>query len=159
MENPEDNKILEEIRIEFFKLAETQINGYYISLIKTYEWLCLNLTDDTKKKIFQRILRSDDYSFIEAKDENDTTGHFIVRKDGEKTLPWFSTEGFKMFCLISKSPKSKYILSHFIQCEKDYLRVLRQTEIENKTEINNLKEKIIKYESSIIKLSYERDDL
>ncbi len=151
--------ILEEIRTEFFKLAESNREGYHISLIKAYDWLELDLTEDIKQKLLKRYLRNEDYAFIEAKSEDDTNAHFIIRKDGKKHIPWFSDDGFKMLCFVCKSVKSKYIIAHFMQCEKDYLRAVKQTEKENAEELQILREKINGFDSKLMKIANERDDL
>ncbi len=154
-----DQSILNDIRTEFFKLAESNRDGFHISLIKAYEWLELDLTEDIKQKLLKRYLRSEDYAFIEAKSEEDINAHFIIRKDGKKHIPWFSDNGFKMLCLISKSSKSKYIIAHFIQCEKDYLRALRQTNEENTKELMALRERVDNFDSRLMKIADERDNL
>ncbi len=151
--------ILDEIRTYFFKLSKNNRTGFHISLYKAYEWLELDLTEDIKQKLLKRYLRSEDYAFIEAKSEEDANTHFIIRKDGKKHIPWFSSEGFKMLCLISKSVKSKYIIAHFIQCEKDYLRALKQTKEENEAELQILREKVNNFDSRLVKITNERDNL
>lgn len=153
----EDQKYLD-IRTEFFKLAEDTANGYIISLYKIYEWLELELTDDIRYKLTQRCLKGDN-GFIKAENEDDLNGHFIIRKDGKKSIPWFSCDGFKMITLLVKSDKAKYILRHFIQCEKDYLRALRQSKEENDKELENLREKCTKFDSILTKVVDERNEL
>lgn len=151
--------ILDDIRTEFFKLVETNRNGYHISLIKAYEWLELEYNDKIRNHLTARTLKSEEYAFIESKSEEDLKAHYIIRKDGKKHIPWFSDDGFKMLCMISKSSKSKYVITHFIQCEKDYLRALKQSKEENEKELKELREKVNNFESRLLKIADERDSL
>lgn len=51
------------------------------------------------------------------------------------------------------------IITHFIQCEKDYIRVLKQTTDENEKEFAEMKAKCDSFDSRITRIADERDSL
>ena len=136
-----NEQIYQEIRILFLRLAykEDEKDLFPVRFEEAYKFLRLEVSDTAKANLIKRYLNDEKHCFIRAENEQDKCAHFIIRLDGRKKIPWFSYEGFKMLCLVShRSPMSKYILKHFIQMEKDYLRVLQQSEHENKKEFETL---------------------
>lgn len=149
--------ISKEIKTEFQKLLENVDDGYIISLKALYEWLeydkfYIKYTTDSeyRKNYNSKTLR---IKLDETKSEDDTTCDFIMRKyiDEEKNidtnLPWFSVEGFKKFCMFTKSEKSKAVRKYFIAIEKAYSRALKQTKAENEKELDALEKDIKEFKS------------
>jgi hypothetical protein len=148
---------LERIRSEFFQLLDYNNDKYWISMEQAFEWLQLEYTEAKKSYYINNYLRCSNYSFVEANEGE--LGHFVVKKMGRRDVVYFTAEGFKMFCLISKSPLSKYIIKHYIECEKDYIRALQQSKSENDSERDAILLSAEKYKSKLIEAEKERDSL
>ena len=158
------DEIIQEIRIEFLSLIRESTTGYFISLEKTYSWLenpdvyTSYSTDENFRRNFRkRYLRNDKFMLDESVDESDREKDYIMRKEKNINIPWFSIEGFKTFCMVVNETKSNYIRKYFIQIEKDYMRVLEQSAEKTKMELTILNQDLIKAKSSIIKLSDTSD--
>ena len=157
MSNVETKKIINDIKIEFLSLLDKNMIGYFISLEQVYNWLenpevyVRYSTDDMFRRNFRRrFLRSDKVMLDEAKNESNLDDDFIMRKNKNIEYPWFSVDGFKTFCIAVDEDKSRYVRKYFIQIEKDYLRVLRQSKEENEKENKELKDKIAKLDSRLM---------
>jgi cell division septum initiation protein DivIVA len=155
-----DKAEIEKIRLEFLGLIEENNIGYFISLERVYNWLenpdvYTKYNNDSKfrENFNARYLRGEEYMLEKASNENDLTKDYIMRKNGNKSFPWFSTEGFKTFCMtLKKEKKSYYVRRYFIQIEKDYLRVLKQSSEETQKELDKLKEDIKKSDSQLLSI-------
>lgn len=155
-----DNKIMDDIKLEFLTLVKTNRKGYFISLKKTFHWLDLNekyeqyLSDTMARKNFKRrFLKNKKFLLDEAKNERDLECDFIMRKNENNiSFPWFSDDGFKIFCMIVNEPKSYYVRKYFIQIEKDYWRVLNQNYEETQKELILLEEQMKKKNNEFLLL-------
>lgn len=140
---------IDQIKTDFIFLIQNQkdFEGYPIAFENTCNWLDCpeiykNYITDTKfrEKFNARYLRNDQFQLEESKDTNDTGKDFIMLKNvkSKMNLPWFSVDGFKIFCMIMKTEKSFLVRKYFIQIEKDYWRVLNQDYETTKEELKNL---------------------
>lgn len=154
VEIEEDDEVtIKKIKLEFLNLLEKDIKGYYIPLEKVYTWLD-NIkiynnyanNEDFRENFRKRILRNKTYMLGESKNENDKDKDFIMRKINNISFPYFSTVGFKTFCMMVKETKSYYVRKYFIQVEEDYLRVLKQPKEETDKERKKLFADMEKFE-------------
>jgi hypothetical protein len=132
---------------------------------------------NSRKNFRKRFLRSEKFLLTEAKAEDEFGNDFIMRKKGKNDnnldlennldndpdndpdmkkkvkieFPWFSTEGFKMFCMTSGGIKANYVRKYFIQIEDDYWRVLRQSKAETELEYKKLNDEIDRHKSILNK--------
>lgn len=157
--------VIESIRVEFLGLVRKNNSGYFISLQKVYEYLenpevaeKYLLEESSRRNFRKRFLRNEKYLLSEAQNEDDLGKEYIMRKIDNISFPWFSTEGFKLFCMVSNETKSHFVRKYFIQIERDYLRALEQSDEENTSEITNLKRSIEKSDSLLLKLNDRCDE-
>jgi hypothetical protein len=127
---------IEFMKVEFLALIKANKNSYQISLKKISEWLEMPemyenylLIEDSRENFINCYLRNEKFPLDESENENDFTNHFIMRNQEEIDFPWFSTEGFKMFCVIFGGEKAQNIRRSFIQIKYDYLSELKQNEL------------------------------
>ncbi len=149
---------MEEIAKCFVESIKNKVT-YGISLKKAYEWLELKLSEDIKQTVLNEYLRNEDYNFIEAEGVHHNTAHFIIKKTPLDSSLWFSIEGFKMFCVVSRSPKAQDIMRHIDECERNYEKNLKESVEKTAKEIRDLKNRKKNTVGKIIKISYERDEL
>jgi hypothetical protein len=122
--------IKNDIRTEFLLMSKSRRKGFFISLEKALYWLRINYVNnaDFRSNFKKRILQADNHFFIEAKDEDDYSAHFIYRNNdnGDKRIkmPWFSDDGFKLLCMVSRSPKAALVRSYYLELEKEYIATL-----------------------------------
>lgn len=160
------NNIIDSIRIEFLSLIKMSENGYFISLEKTYTWLenkevydNYAQSENFRRNFKKRFLRSDKFLLIEADNELDLDKDFLmIKNDNNISFPWFSIEGFKIFCMVVTEPKASFVRKYFIQIEKDYMRVLEQTTKQNEQELNKLNMDISNSKSSLLRISNRCED-
>jgi hypothetical protein len=149
-------EITEKIRIEFLTLVKENKIGYYISLKTIYDWLGnpeFYTKYDTNKIVrdnfSRKYIKSTKIKLDKAEDETDLKSDFIMRKNDKNiSYPWFSSTGFKIFCMIVDEKKSYYIHRYFIMVESDYYRVLSQTNKENVNELKKLNNNIEQLEKT-----------
>lgn len=123
-----ENKIMDEIKYEFLNMASQNHTGYNISLDIACKWLNVECDGMFRKNIKRRILNNSQYNFNEAENENDENSEYIIKKDSRKEIPYFSNDGFKMFCLImNKSSKAQLVRKYFIKIEKEYVSMLKMS--------------------------------
>lgn len=120
-----------DIRLEFLAMSKSNRKGFFISLEKAYYWLHIkyNNTAEFRSNFKKRILNDENNYFIEAKHEGDYAAHYIYRinPDSGNTrikYPWFSDEGFKLLCMISRAPKATLIRQYYLELEKEYIASL-----------------------------------
>jgi hypothetical protein len=119
---------IDDIKLEFLNLVRDGHTGYNISLERACEWLGINCDDQFRRDLKRRYLNKSEYCFNEAENENDENAEYIIKEQGKKKVPYFSNDGFKMFCLImNKSPKSHLVRKYFIRIEKEYVKMLKMT--------------------------------
>lgn len=154
----ETKKVINDIKVEFLSLINKKNNGYIISLENVYTWLenpdvyTKYKNDDMFRRDFRRrYLRDEKIMMYESNNESDLDHDYIMRKTNNIKFPWFSVEGFKMFCLAVNENKARYVRKYFIEIEKDYLRVINQTDAENKKELKELTTKMNNFESNLLK--------
>lgn len=153
-------QIINGIKLDFLSLLRDNKSGYFITLEKLYTWLEMPqvyanyISDGNYRRNFRkRYLRCDKLLLDESVCETDLEQDFIMRKENGINMPWFSNEGFKTFCMVVNEPKSNYVRKYFIQIEKDYMRVLKQTAEITAKELQILNTDLANAKSSIIKIS------
>lgn len=160
----EKTQLINEIKTEFLALVKNKKTGYIISLEQLYNWLGnqeiyekYKFDKDFRKYYLRDYLRNTKYILQESKDENDLTKDFIMKRGetGQTMYPWFSTEGFKKYCMVLDLPKANFIRLYYLQLEEDYMRVLEQTVEQNKIELDALHENIKKLEFDLEKKAKE----
>jgi hypothetical protein len=115
--------------------------GYHIS----FERACSVLNaSDTYNKFYNpgcfrasfkaRVLRKSTYLLDEAENELDLDQDLIMRvgRTHSAEFPWFSTNGFKRFCLAFNTQRSKYVYEYFTHVEALYYESIKQAKEENK---------------------------
>ena len=169
-ETPEEfdvafENIKKEIHLTFLTLTKTKRKGFFISLEKAFWWLrCSYENTKTFRQNFKRhFLEKHNFYLIEAKDESDTSANYIYRNNTEGDtrikLPWFSDEGFKILCMVSKAPKAGLVRQYYIELEYSYIQKLEmdmaELEIQRKQELAELE----KFQSQSVFLNDENEDL
>jgi len=161
-------KEVDQIRLEFLDLVINKIDGYFISFENICKWLEDNETFEkyNTDKIYRRhfldrnLRNNNGIIFNEAKDEDDKNKYFIMRKEcNQVRYPWFSSDGFKAYCMMSKKPKGALVRAYFIEVEKDYVRALSQTFEQNAAELKSLKEDLAKTKIELAKQTKCADKL
>jgi hypothetical protein len=140
----------EEIRVDFIRgLVRSNVSGYYISLEMISGWFSEQaqydryIIDPVFRNHFKaKILRNSAYELGEAEMESDLYQDFIIRKGVNNIgFPWFSTDGFKHFCMLKNTKKSKYIYKYYKWVERDYYKKAIQY-YEDENNVDGLIEKI-----------------
>lgn len=131
--NQSFDRITRDIRNEFLAITEDNREGYFIPLSKACDWLRIDYQDTPifRDNFKRRMLDAKNYIFVEAKSEQDMSGHYIYRKntagDVRIKLPWFNGDGFKILCMVSKAPKAMFVRRYYLDLEKDYIAKLKMT--------------------------------
>jgi hypothetical protein len=142
-------QISEIIELNFLKLRSENNEGYNISIIKAFKWLCMDGTLEKYKKnsryrseYHRDILNHNQdikYRMREASSESDDSTHFhyIMRVESKfrsksVKIPYFSDNGFKIFCCIAKSEIKQLVLEYFVEVESKFWKALFSSEQENK---------------------------
>jgi very-short-patch-repair endonuclease len=133
-------RIVGDIRTEFLDLVQQDIEGYYITFEQLCKWVYGDTefyddyknNTDTRKNYLKRYLRNPEYGLMESKDENDTDKHFIMRRKGRNPeFPFFSTKGFKTFCIFMTTPKTILVRQYYINLENEFIKAIRSSKEEN----------------------------
>jgi hypothetical protein len=168
--------INEEIRVDFIRgLVQSNASGYHISLETIYGWFgesdryakyINNL--EYRKDFKNRILRNPAYILNENKTEITESQDFIMRKGTNKVeIPWFSTDGFKHFCMLKNTKKSRYIYDYYRWIEKEYYRKATEYYEENNSDnviielvekVNRFTLKLLETKRELKKCREERDE-
>ena len=131
--NKSFDRITKDIRNEFLAITEDNREGYFIPLSKACDWLRIDYQDTPtfRDNFKRRMLDTKNHIFVEAKSEQDMSGHYIYRKNTEGDvrikLPWFNGDGFKILCMVSKAPKAMFVRRYYLDLEKDYIAKLKMT--------------------------------
>jgi hypothetical protein len=150
------------IKAEFLGLVKQNLNGYVFSLKTICDWVEMNdlyeqfiEDEDFRKDFYKEKLADLIYNHRDDEDEGDYT----IDKINGISMPFFSTEGFKAFCIIQSTDKAILVQHYFIHIEACYHTVLQQSDEETKLELAELNREITKLESSsfILRWSNERD--
>lgn len=154
----EKKELYEEIRGLFFSLTSSATDiEFKIPIDKALVYLGKDPTTDILKKLRQQLNSAE--SPFRLAEKSDDIGHYFIKKVGNKQQYLFSNEGFKMFCMMTKTSKSELVLAHFLTCELEYKRALTQTIEENKKELEMLTNLIRRSEKKISDLVIDNDAL
>jgi hypothetical protein len=134
------------IKTQFLSMLDKPHDSYDISIYDAIKWLELdqNTKHDTKyivRNIKLRILNDEKFNFSESKNGEYNYDYIIIKESRFRT-PYFSSRGFKKFCLLQKTPKGHLVREYFIQIELDYMTALKNSKKENEQILYELKNRI-----------------
>lgn len=138
--------IKKDIRLELLSMTEAERKGFFISQPSAFNWLRLvyKNTNAFRQNFKRQFLQANNYFLIEAKSETDYDAHYIYRNNTEGDtrikLPWFSDEGFKILCMVMKSPKAMLVRAYFLELEKEHIAIMKM----KLSEVEALQKKTLK---------------